>query len=175
MATDIIAVSLSGGSLMVAGWAAWTAHRAREWQRERETDRRATRIRLEFVHGVGPMKPPFVIANRPMPEQPTVYTVSLAVINDGEEPEYVTAAFFTQATEANPANGLRVYGSEGGIEGAQSHELRPRAVLHIPVELESEQVEWMRDGFIAEVWLGSGIWVSSDVEALDPALLADLS
>jgi hypothetical protein len=176
IATDIVALSLAGGSLAVSGWAAWTAHQAREWQRKRDEERRATRVRLEFVHGTGPLNVPFVLlgGGSPMPEPPTVYTVSLAVVNDGEATEYVTAAFFVQAT-GNPASMIRVYGSEGGIDVAGSYELRPRATLHVPVELESQQVEWMREGFIADVWLGSGAHVKSDVERLDPVLLDQLT
>jgi hypothetical protein len=50
VATDVIAVSFAGGSLLISGWAGWTAHKARQWQRERDEERRATRVRVTFGH-----------------------------------------------------------------------------------------------------------------------------
>jgi hypothetical protein len=98
-ATDFIAA----GSLVIGGWAAWTAHKARQWQRERDEERRATRVRIEFVHTTSQVGAE--------PEPP--YTVTLLAINDGESTEYVTAAFLEQPGETEGRIGPRVFGDEG--------------------------------------------------------------
>jgi hypothetical protein len=167
-AADIIVLVVSGGSFVVAMWAAYTAHKARAWQEQRDKERRATNVALEFIHEIGP--DPFY--NEWAGDQPkNVYTVTLLVRNDGESTEYLTAAFLQQPT-AQP-RGLRIYGSEGS-GGDPPHELRPRANQRISVQLDTESREWMRPGFVAIVWLGSGERVYSDVEHLVDSLLDDV-
>jgi hypothetical protein len=172
-ATDIIAVTLSAGSLAVSGWAAATAHRARQWQLRRDAERRETRVRVEFLHSTGP--PPGRSRYEPDPA-PTIYTVTLIAVNDGESIEYLAAAFIHPAVpEGMPHPALRIFGSEGH-EDTGAYELRPRARMTVPVDLSAEEIDWMRpSGFVAEAWLASGTVVRSEVERLDETLLRDVT
>jgi hypothetical protein len=158
-ATDVIAV----GSLVIGGWGAWTAHKARQWQRARDEERRTTRVRIDFAHRTGPGGP----------DRELLYTVTLLAINDGESTEYVTAAFLQQPGELEGQWGLRVFGDEGH-EGTEPHELRPRGVLRVPTDLDSDGIAAFRDGFVGIVWLGSGEEVTSDLERLNDDLLDTL-
>lgn len=175
-ATDIIAVSVSGLSLCVSAWAGVTAERARAWQRRRDEEARETRVLVEFVHSTGPEQgwPMFAVGDQVSPPAPTRYTVTLVVVNAGETTEYIAAAFFYPPTIEDGGPFLPAYGDEGP-GGSLPHELRPRARLTVPVQLDAEAIEWMRGGFIAEVWLGSGARVRSEVEYLVDDLLANLT
>ena len=142
---------------------------ARQWQRKRDEERRATRVRVTFVHAL------LAEARQPSSRQFTVwhsprYTLTLEAINDGESPEYVTAAFIEQNTDAEGHQGVRVFGDEGH-EGGEPHELRPRGRLRAPTDLDEEQLAFLRDGFVGIVSLGSGEEVRSDVEYLHPDIL----
>jgi hypothetical protein len=170
--TDVIAVTFSGGSLAISGWAALTAHRARRWQQQRDAARLETRVRLELLHSVSPARHWPLISGGPEP--PTVYTVTLVVVNDGEAAEYVAVAFFQKATDTpGTGMGMRIFGDKGH-EGNKAQEVRPRARLTVPIELEPENVEWMRRGFFAEVWLGSGTHILSVVDYLHETELGQL-
>ena len=183
-ATDVIAVTLSGGSLLVAGWAGWTAHRAREWQQERDEEQRATRVGIHFEHHSGPSGP----------DGELVYTVTLLAINHGESTEYVTEASLDAAreTEGPFAGGrlsLSMFGGSappgtithhgiradmGGVAGRERYELRPRDVLAAKRDLDKDVITEFRDGFVGVVSLGSGAVVMSDVEQLNDDIVDEL-
>lgn len=176
---DVILRVLTGGSLVVAVWAALTAHRARKWQQQRHAEQRATRVRVEVAtHAVQPMPnyPLFMIGDQVSPPAPMVYTLGVAVINDGEVTEYVTGVFITSAATADDGTrqGLRVFGSEGD-EPTPHHELAPRNCMRVPVLVDTDNVPWMREGFVVEAWLASGPRPESPVEQLLPELLDDFS
>jgi hypothetical protein len=143
VATDVIAVTFSGGSLLVAGWARWTAHRAREWQRERDEERRATRVRVDFTHRYSPGGP----------DRERLYTVTLWAINDGESTEYVTEAVLEQPVER--PHGVIVFGHLRDED--EPLELRPRGTLRLSADLDSDDIAAFRDGFVGVVSLGSGV------------------
>jgi hypothetical protein len=174
-ATEVISVTFSGLSLGLAGWAAVTAEQARAWQRRRDEEQRETRVLVEFVHSTGPQRPWPMVATGALvsPSAPIRYTVTLVVINAGETTEYVAAAFFEPSSEVADRPGLRVYGDEG-FEGSTPYELPPRARLNVPIDLGANEIEWMRGGFVAEVWLGSGARIESPVEHLHDDLLQNL-
>jgi hypothetical protein len=165
-ATDIIAVSFAGGSLVISGWAGYTAHKARQWQRDRDEERRATHVRVEFAHALFESN----------------YTLTLVAMNQGESIEYVTAAFVEQAAADEDGHtwmmleheGVRVFGDEGH-EGTEPYELRPRGVLRAPTDLTDEQVAALRDGFVGLVLLGSGAEAISGIEYLEDDILDDLA
>jgi hypothetical protein len=89
---------IAGGSLLIAGWAAWGTHEARAWQRRRDEERLATRVRVEVAHVVEPV--PIQFGQEPeyegfevgVPPQ-TRDVVRVDAINNGEATEYVSAAF----------------------------------------------------------------------------------
>lgn len=169
VATDVIAVSLAGGSLLISGWAGWTAHTARQWQRERDEERRTTRVRVTFGHARTEPRQPSSAGVSVLWASPN-YTLTLTVINEGESTEYVTVAFIEQATDEEGRQGVRVFGDEGH-EGSDPHELRPRGALRAPTDLNDDQLAFLRDGFVGIVCLGSGEEVRSDVEYLHPNIL----
>jgi hypothetical protein len=176
VATEVVAVSLAGGSLVISGWAAVTAHKAREWQQRRDAERRTTRVHVEFLHSSGPAAhwPLMAMGNTLSPPAPTVYALTLVVVNDGEVREYVNAAFVRSTVTSEEVPGLRVFGSEGHGD-IEPHELDPRSRFNVTVELDDEQIAWMNQGFVGEAWLGSGQEVISPVQHLEGALLDNLA
>jgi hypothetical protein len=120
--------------------------------------------------------PMFFVGDAQSPPAPIVYRLGIAVVNDGEATEYVTAVFiYSAVTDADGTGTFRlVFGSEGDIE-SQQHELAPRARQTLAVELSADEIEWMRRGFVIEAWVASGPRVRSDIEHLMDELLQDLT
>jgi hypothetical protein len=141
LALAIIGIVIAGFSLGVAFRAASTAHKARVWQRERDEQRFATRVRVEMAH----------TAER-MLGGPINYALELDVINDGEPTEYVTAAFVVAVRDADSRNirkVLPVYGDPTDLQ--EPRELRPRTRLTFTATPRPDQVEWMRVGMVGVV------------------------
>jgi hypothetical protein len=174
LALAIIAVCFSGLSLLVAGWAAYTSHQARLWQRRRDAERLETRVRIAFSHSVG--EDERYIADgfdESPPRPPMVYSVTLDAINEGESTEYVTAAWLEQASDG-PRLVEQIYPpNPGGGDGP--FELRPRATLSVEHYLSHADLAWMRDGFYGRVELGSGAEVRSEREMLSAGMLEQVT
>ena len=128
------------------------------------------------MHGIVPEHSPLVAyAGENLPAGQLQYTVSVQVVNEGETVEYVTFVSLTEGPHDQwNGLGLRIYGSEDGIDDDAAYELKLRERLRIPVALDREQLAWMQRGFIAEVWLGSGAHVHSGIEYLVDDLLEDI-
>jgi hypothetical protein len=174
---NTVAIGISAVSLGLSGWASLTAHRGSVWQRKRDEETRLTRVQLEFVHSGWPATAGGGIlasdAGAPSSGLATIfYSVALLIINVGETTEYISAAFLEQWGQPENHSGLRIFGNEGH-ELFDPYELRPRARLSVPVDLEPDSIEWMRCGFTAAVWLASGVKLRSDVEHLVPELLGE--
>ena len=206
-ATDIIAVSFGGLSLLASGWAGWTAHKARVWQEQRDEERRATKVRVEFHHRLGQPEDMTQFSRfsrvvragglevHSLDEAPNVYWLTLTAINDGESSEYVTRAVIEtppggrmeppggrmEPSGGRVREGIDVPGipflldPRGGTymgKGVFSappgapYELRPRAVLEAPVQLDDLEVETFSGGVVGTVYLASGAQVTTGVEML---------
>jgi hypothetical protein len=185
-ATDIIAVTFSGGSLLIAGWAAWGTHQARAWQRRRDEERLATRVRVEVTHVVeslavtfGP-EPEHVGFEVGVPPE-TRDVVEVDAINDGEATEYVSAAFMVAAEDSDRSAAahragqgrvrvrmLPVYGDPADLQ--EPRELPPRTRLTFTAYPRADELEWLRAGAIAIVWLASGREARSEVQRRDDEL-----
>jgi hypothetical protein len=172
LAADVI----SAASLALSAWTSLSSDRARIWQRERDEASRETRLQIGFLHSSAAERGPFVLiaSGPPLPPTPILYNLTLLVATVGETTESISGAFLEQAREPGQRHGLRIFGNEGH-EPFESHELRPRVRLPVPVELEPGTVAWMQDGFAAEVSLASGARIRSDVEQLDAEHLGALT
>jgi hypothetical protein len=72
-----VAAAFTGGSLVLAGWAATTAHKARVWQQKRDQERLATRIEVT-MHGAH-----LYTEGGPLTQ------IMVTAINHGENTEYI--------------------------------------------------------------------------------------
>lgn len=171
--SSITTLAVALASLGISGWAAWTAHRARQWQRARDDERRETRVRITFAHAVGERQW-FVMGGDP-PGQ--AYSITTKITNDGEATEWIVAVALEEAVPPGEADGARmvlsVFGDEAHEGRDEPYELPPRKTQMISKQLGPSAFAWMESGgFRAVVWLGSGKRIESDPQELYPDLVA---
>jgi hypothetical protein len=191
--SDVIAIAAAGFaglSALFAGWAAYTAHEARRWQRERDDERRRTRVRAELMpihtHAgrrrtriQAELMPVRMHARRGrvraelMPIRmgvagSDVLGLNVNVINDGELPEYVTGVTVRSATPGWFRHVEIVdLGPQSSEEQASwPRELRPRANLRLVRVLRDMDLRWAQRGMVARVSLSSGATIVSGVQRL---------
>ena len=166
---------LACASLAVAGWAAWTSHRAREWQRERDRERQATRVTVTVEHAVeraritdyrieslgGPAPPP-------MPDV-FEYVLTVVVRNDGEASEFVRALYLQQPGGDHE----QPEGVDLTLPGEGDHELPPRGRVTSRIRIRAIPFD-VGGGFVAIAHLASDEWVRSEVEHLIDDLRDDV-
>jgi hypothetical protein len=190
--SDIIAIVAAGFaalSALLAGWAAYTAHQARKWQRERDAERRRTRLRAELTtttmhagrrrtRGRVDLMPIRMHARRIraraelMPIRmdvggADVLGLNVNVINDGDRPEYVTGVTVRSATPGRFRHIEIVdLGPRSSKEGSWPRELRPHANLRFVRVLRDMDLRWAERGMVARVDLSSGATIVSGVQRL---------
>jgi hypothetical protein len=168
LALAIIAVCFSGLSLVVAGYAAVNAHKARTWQERRDRERRATAVRIEFRHATA--REPFYVATAGnIPVTPFEYQLALVAINDGEGTEYVTWAAIERA---DGSQGTALYGDETDVGERQAVE--PRSSATFEHRLDRDEIARFADGVVGVVQLASGTVIRSEVERFHPDLVEDV-
>lgn len=188
--SDVIAIVAAGFavlSALLAGWAAYTAHEARRWQRERDAERRRTRARAELMplHAGrrrarvrAQLMPVRMHAGRTrvraelMPIRMAVggsdvLGLNVNVINDGDRPEFVTGVSVRSATSGRFRRIEIVdLGPESSEEKGWPREVRPRANLRFLRLLRDIDLHWAQRGMVARVDLSSGATIISGVQRL---------
>lgn len=166
----IVALVVAAIGAAGALWAAMVTFQMRRDQRARDLASGETIVSLDFVHETT-TDGPFAFRRDTPTTPPLAYAVTLVIRNGGANTEYVTAAFLHQPGPFRDGGlGVRIFGSESAGE---FYELAPRAAHRIATILDTETVAWMAKGFVAEVWLGSGLQIESDEEHLVVELLND--
>jgi hypothetical protein len=192
LATDIIAVSLSGGALIVAGAglrharnANAASERANElsekalaWQRERDTARLTPDVRISFEHSTEQRGPFFAWSDTPSVPQPLEYCLRIIVTNHGETTEYVTFLAVHEPKEVieegDSHEAIDISSHLIGAHGAHQ-ELKPRARLSVQFSLG--ELTWdaaAQGGIVGEAWLASGGRIESDVEPIDAMMVEEV-
>jgi hypothetical protein len=161
LALAIIAVCFSGLSLCVAAGAAYNAHRARQWQERRDSERRTTDVRVEILHAVS-REPLDAEAHM----RPLDYQLTLAVTNYGEVTEYIT---WVSIAKANEKSGAVLFGDMHHI--TDRREVAPRASATFAHRLNRAGLANFAEGFIGIVTLASGMQLRSGVEYLNEDLV----
>lgn len=152
-------------SLMLSGWATYTSHKARTWQRRRDEESRQTRARIEFEHEQHE-QPWIVFAGDPDPRpSPRDYLLRMVVINSGETTEYVRDVFVDL-----PSGPLRI--DKVGGSGDSQLVPRGRVVAEMPIAMGS--LRQFGAGFRGRALLASGAQILSEDSHLDGALIAAL-
>lgn len=171
-ALSIIAIVVAALGALAALWAAVVTFQQRRDQRVRDRARNETVVRLDFVHETITSGPFAMVAQTPLPPPELTYALTLVIRNGGANTEYVTAAFLrAHGPIEHGREGIRVFGNEGAGE---FYELARRAAHRVTTELDREPAGWMTEGFVGEVWLGSGARVESDKQHLVLELLEDV-
>lgn len=183
----ILAAVFAGLSALLAGWAAYAAHQARRWQRERDAERRRTRVRAEVMpmhagrrrarvraqlmpvrmHAGRTRVRAELVPIRMGVAGSDVLGLNVNVINDGERPEYVTGVTVRSATSARFRR-IEVVdlGPQSSEEKGWPREVRPRANLRFVRLLRDADLHWAERGMVARVLLSSGATIVSGVERL---------
>jgi hypothetical protein len=166
MGVSVASDLLAGGSLIVSGYAAWTANAARSWQRKRDRERLQTRVTVTFEHQAdrrhggdqweGDPPPPF---------RELAYYLTIVVRNDGETTEWIAGLDVLQALpdEDGPCGFDFEIGSADG-------ELRPRQRFTRRVAVHTLPFD-TAPGFVGIARLASGVESRSEVEHLMPELV----
>lgn len=160
------AVELALGivSLLIGSWGAYTAHQARKWQRDREAERRATRVRIEVEQLAEPSRAPRVVwlDDEPVPPTPLRHLIKVIVINDGETTEYVRDV----ALENDQGQGLSLIDDE-------NHELPPRGRVVADTYVRDPAAGFDFESSPVHGWtrLASGVQITSEPDVLDTLIL----
>lgn len=166
-----ISDAAAGGSLIISGWAAWNAHRARVWQRERDAESRVTRVRVRFEHATDA---PSRYAADWGPGDPRRdgldYRLTLVVVNDGAAAVWLSDVWLEENAPLNGRQGLDL---RDALQDGD-RELKPRErftaivwVAQVPFDLSG--------GFSGTVRLASGEQFESEIEHLMDNLVEDIA
>lgn len=155
------------GSLIISGWAAWTAHQARSWQREADQRRERIDVRVEFEHSSDQITGVWSInVDDPDPRpHPIGYRLTLNVVNDGPTSVWLQALYVQEARD----------GEEDGVAGVDFDapfrkgdvEVRPRERFSHAfwVEYQRHHIDFDK-GFVGIARLATGEMVESEREVL---------
>lgn len=169
---DITAV----GGLAVATWAAWTAHRARQWQRAEDQRRRTPNVRVGFSHATlerpAWADPRPIHRRNPVGPRPLGYALDVTVINDGPTTVWIRGLYVEEAHEIDGR----------GTSGIDLHypfrngdiEIKPNQRYSDRIWADSETRLDFSNGVLAKALLASGELVYSNAEFLMDDMLASI-